>query len=108
MPGVRGARIQEARDQTGLGAGRGHLVGHHGAHRGVAFGRGDGVRDADHLAEFDGEVDRGPHVREALGLEGVEEGIVRPAVEHEIELPRQVHRVADSAHMPCPANGGVW
>ena len=54
------------------------------------------VGDADHLAELDREVDRRAGARSALLVVGGQERRRGAPVEHEVELPRQVGRVAEA------------
>jgi hypothetical protein len=51
---------------------------------------------ADQPPEFYGEFDRRPRARQSLGLVGVEQMIGNPVTEHEVELPCQVCRVAQT------------
>ena len=96
LPRHRRFRVQHAGVQTGLRRGLGHLAGHGGGHRVVAGGSLGGVGHADHLAELDREVDGALRARSTLLFVGREQRRRRTAVEHQIELPRQVGGVADA------------
>ena len=96
-PGERRARrATRPAGEPGQPGHLGHLAGDGRGHRLVAR-RGLGrVGDADDLAELDREVDRGDRARAAAPprRSRAASGAARP-VEDEVELPREVGRVAD-------------
>jgi len=61
---------------------RGAAVLHGGDHRGIARGGRGGVRDADHLAELDRELDHLTDLGDALGRVGVEQRIGSLVAQH--------------------------
>lgn len=83
-----------------------------GRHGGVAGGRLGRVRDADDLAEVDGELHQRLHVRGALGVVGVEQGDGGTAAQHQVELPGEVGGVTQAGAHALPGErrrlvGGV-
>ncbi len=76
-----------------------------GEHEGVTPRRGGAVGLADDVAQRDRRLDGGPYVCAAFDGVGVEQFLVRGAVQDEVQFPRQVGRVAEARAHALPDEG---
>ena len=78
-----------------------------GEHLTIALRRGLGIGDADHLAQFDREIDPALHVTAAFGAVAFQDVLFQAAAQHPVDRQARPAKSRMPLHIPCPANGGV-